>query len=33
MFTELSDIDIIMAVGVAIAALIAFSSTKNDTRQ
>lgn len=33
MHTELSDIDIIMAVGVVVAALIAFVSTYNDKRQ
>ena len=33
MYKELSDIDIIMAVGVVFAALIAFLSTYNDTRK
>lgn len=33
MHTELSDIDIIMAIGVVVAALIAFVSTYNDTRK
>lgn len=30
---DLTDIDIIMAVGVVVAALIAFVSTYNDTRR
>lgn len=33
MDTELTQLDVIMAVGVVVAALIAFVSTYNDTRQ
>lgn len=33
MDTELTQLDIIMAVGVVVAALIAFVSTYNDTRK